>query len=70
MTDDESERIRRKLERELGPNFYDMPKDEMLRIAASNAFHNGKALKDIRYGIIILIGMGTAILGKLFGYFQ
>lgn len=61
------EKTKAKLEKELGPDFDAIPPDELLKIAASNSFHNGRALKEVRYSILILAAMCLAIIYKVFG---
>lgn len=56
-----------KLGRELGPNFNSMPPDELLRIAASNSFQNGKAIREIKIMVTVATVIVLAIAARTFG---
>lgn len=67
-SEDEILRMKAKLEKELGPDFDSMPADKLLRIAASNSFHNGKKLRQIELMLLATAAALGVILYKLFGF--
>lgn len=68
MADEDILKMKARLEKELGPNFGEKTPQELLRISASNAYHTGKAVKEIRTMVTIIGGMVAAIGAKIFGW--
>jgi hypothetical protein len=56
-----------KTDKPLGPDFDSMTDRELLMSAASNAFHNGRALRQIKIMATVLGLLVSLILIKLFG---
>ncbi len=61
------QKVMNKLDRE-SPRFDEMPPNELLIIAASNSFHNGKALKELRTMITIIGIVTLGIAARLLGW--
>lgn len=56
-----------KADKSLGPDFDSMTDRELLMTAASNAFHNGRALRQIKIMATVLGLLVSLILIKIFG---
>lgn len=56
-----------RIDKSLGPDFDSMTDRELLMAAASNAFHNGKALRQIKIMATVLGLLVSLILIKIFG---
>jgi hypothetical protein len=68
--DSEDEKLARaiqKMEREIGPNFDNMSQHQLLKIAASNAFYSGKAIREIRIAVTLLTAITVLVTLKVFG---